>query len=137
MTGGASAVAWYAFADVEKSVTRITAESIAGMAASLRLAERVPRSRRLQPLLRAATKSSGKQHERIIQKLNELSAVTEGLKAAGATEARLANLIEIEGKIATELKALDDAVERRLRISAQEKPRSPILPSGTPSFKTH
>jgi hypothetical protein len=38
LTGGASAVAWYAFTDVGRSVTRITAESIVGMAASLRLA---------------------------------------------------------------------------------------------------
>ena len=47
--------------------------------------------------------------------------MTEGLKATGVAEARLANLIEIEGKIATELKALDGAVEQRLRLSAQRE----------------
>ena len=35
LTVGASAVAWYAFTDIDKSVTRITAESIVGMAAPL------------------------------------------------------------------------------------------------------
>ena len=40
LTGIASAVAWYAFTDIDRSVTRITAESIVGMAASLRLAEK-------------------------------------------------------------------------------------------------
>ena len=40
LTVGASAVAWYAFTDIDRSVTRITAESIVGMAASLRLAEK-------------------------------------------------------------------------------------------------
>src|SRR5262247_957228 len=40
LTCGASAIAWYAFTDIEASVTRITAESIVGMAASLRLAEK-------------------------------------------------------------------------------------------------
>jgi phosphoglycerate-specific signal transduction histidine kinase len=40
LTGGASAVAWYAFTDVDRSVRRITADSIVGMAASLRLAEK-------------------------------------------------------------------------------------------------
>ena len=39
LTCGASAVAWYAFTDIDRSVTRITTESIVGMAASLRLAE--------------------------------------------------------------------------------------------------
>jgi hypothetical protein len=34
-------------------------------------------------------------------------------------EAKLANVIEIEGKIATELKAVDSAVEQRLRLGAQ------------------
>ena len=36
-------------------------------------------------------------------------------------KARLANLIEIEGKIPIELKALDGAVEQRLRTSAQRE----------------
>ena len=40
LTGGASAVAWYAFTDVDRSVTQITGESIVGMVASLRLAEK-------------------------------------------------------------------------------------------------
>src|SRR6201982_4286453 len=38
LTVGASAVAWYAFTDIDRSVTRITAESVVGMAGSLRLA---------------------------------------------------------------------------------------------------
>src|SRR5262249_57513815 len=32
LTVGASAVAWYAFTDIDRSVTRITTESIVGMA---------------------------------------------------------------------------------------------------------
>src|SRR6476660_8206643 len=36
LTAGASAVAWYAFTNVERSVAWITADSIVGMAASLR-----------------------------------------------------------------------------------------------------
>ena len=47
--------------------------------------------------------------------------MTEGLKTTGVAEARLASLIEIEGKIPTELKVLDGAVEQRLRISAQRE----------------
>jgi phosphoglycerate-specific signal transduction histidine kinase len=40
LTAGASAVAWYAFTDVDRSVRRINADSIVGMAGSLRLAEK-------------------------------------------------------------------------------------------------
>lgn len=40
LTGGASAVAWYTFTDIDRSVTRIASESVVGMAASLRLAEK-------------------------------------------------------------------------------------------------
>ena len=40
LTGVASAVAWYAFTDVDKSMRRINADSIVGMASSLRLAEK-------------------------------------------------------------------------------------------------
>ena len=72
--------------------------------------------------MRAATKRSGfSEQERLVQRLNELSAVTEGLKATGVADAKLANLTEIEGKIATELKALDGAVAQRLRLSAQRE----------------
>ena len=40
LTAVASMVAWYAFADIESSVHRITTRSIVGMVASLRLAEK-------------------------------------------------------------------------------------------------
>src|ERR1700730_9295940 len=40
LTVGAGAVAWYAFTDIDRSVTQITAKSVVGMAASLRLAEK-------------------------------------------------------------------------------------------------
>ena len=55
-------------------------------------------------------------HERLVQRLKELAAVTEGLKATAVTQP--AHLIEIENEIATELNTLSDAVEQRLRLSA-------------------
>jgi class 3 adenylate cyclase/phosphoglycerate-specific signal transduction histidine kinase len=123
LTGIASAVAWYAFTDVERSVTRITAESIVGMAASLRLAVKSAEITATAPALIASRNEEARVQEqkRLIQRLNELSVVIEGLKATGVTEARLANLIEIEGKIDTELKALAGAVEQRLRLGAQRE----------------
>jgi class 3 adenylate cyclase/phosphoglycerate-specific signal transduction histidine kinase len=123
LTVGASAVAWYAFTDIDRSVTRITAESIVGMAASLRLAEKSAEIAATAPALIASRSEEerAKEQERLVRRLNEISAVTEGLKVTGMAEARFTNLIEIERKIAIELKALDGAVAQRLRLSAQRQ----------------
>ena len=123
LTVGASAVAWYAFTDIDRSVTRITAKSVVGMAASLRLAEKSAEITATAPTLIASRNEEERvqEQERLVQRLNEISAVTEELKVTGVAEARFANLIEIEGKIATELKALDGAVAQRLRLSAQRE----------------
>jgi len=123
LTVGASAVAWYAFTDIDRSMTRITAESIVGMAASLRLAEKSAEITATAPALIASRSEDerAKEQESLVRRLNEISAVTEGLKVTGMAEATFANLIEIEGKIATELKALDGAVAQRLRLSAQRQ----------------
>jgi class 3 adenylate cyclase/phosphoglycerate-specific signal transduction histidine kinase len=123
LTVGASAVAWYAFTDIDRSVTRITAESIVGMAASLRLAEKSAEIAATAPALIASRSEEerAREQERLVRRLNEISAVTEGLKVTGMAEASFTNLIEIEGKIAIELKALDGAVAQRLRLSAQRQ----------------
>ncbi|SFI86935.1 adenylate/guanylate cyclase domain-containing protein [Bradyrhizobium sp. cf659] len=123
LTVGAGVVAWYAFTDIDRSVTRITAESIVGMAASLRLAEKSAEITATAPALIASRSEEerSKEQEKLVRRLNEISAVTESLRVTGMAEARFANLTEIEGKIATELKALDGAVAQRLRLSAQRQ----------------
>ena len=123
LTVGASGVAWYAFTDIDRSVTRITAESIVGMAASLRLAEKSAEITATAPALIASRSEEerAKEQERLVRRLNEISAVTEGMKITGMAEAKFANLIEIEGNIATELKVLDGAVAQRLRLNAQRQ----------------
>jgi class 3 adenylate cyclase/phosphoglycerate-specific signal transduction histidine kinase len=123
LTVGASGVAWYAFTDIDRSVTRITAESIVGMAASLRLAEKSAEITATAPALIASRSEEerAKEQERLVRRLNEITAVTEGMKITGMAEARFANLIEIEGNIATELKVLDGAVAQRLRLNAQRQ----------------
>jgi class 3 adenylate cyclase/phosphoglycerate-specific signal transduction histidine kinase len=123
LTVGASAVAWYAFTDIDRSVTRITTKSVVGMAASLRLAEKSAEIAATAPTLIASRNEEERvqEQERLVRRLNEISAVTEMLKVTGVADARFPNLIEIEGKIATELKALDGAVAQRLRLSAQRE----------------
>ena len=123
LTAVASAVAWYSFTEIDRSERRINEEGIVGMAASLRLAEKSAELTAMAPAVIASRNEEEQiqEHVKLVQKLNELSALTEGLKATPVAELGFANLIEIEGKIATELNALDEAVERRLRLSAQKK----------------
>ena len=123
LTAVASAVAWYSFTEIDRSERRINEEGIVGMAASLRLAEKSAELTAMAPAVIASRNEEEQiqEHVKLVQKLNELSALTEGLKATPVAESRFANLIEIEGKIATELNALGEAVERRLRLSAQKK----------------
>jgi len=123
LTGGASAVAWYAFADIEKSVTQITAESVVGMAASLRLAEKSAEITATAPALIASRTEEERvqEHDRLVQRLNELENVTHNLRTRGVAEERFATLIGIERKIGTELNTLSAAVKERLRKSAQRE----------------
>ena len=123
LTAVASAVAWYSFTQIDRSERRINEEGIVGMAASLRLAEKSAELTAMAPAVIASRNEEEQiqEHVKLVQKLNELSALTEGLKTAPVAESRFANLIEIEGKIATELNALDEAVGRRLRLSEQKK----------------
>src|SRR5215471_14951588 len=90
LTGAASAVAWYAFTDIDRSVTRITAESIVGMAASLRLAEKSAEITATAPALIASRNEEERvqAQERLVRRLNKLTAVTKGLKATGVAEVR-------------------------------------------------
>ena len=123
LTGIAGAVAWYAFTEVNNSVRQINEDSIVGMAASLRLAEKSAELTAMAPAVIASRNEEEltKEHAKLVRRLSELSTLTAGLKTTVVTESRLAKLTEIEGKIATELNALDDAVERRLRLSAKKK----------------
>jgi class 3 adenylate cyclase/HAMP domain-containing protein len=118
----ATAVAWYAFTDINRSVTRITTESLAGMAASLRLAEKSAEIAATAPGLVASRdeRERAQEQQKLVQRLSELSAAIHALKS-GMAEAKLANVMEIEGKIATELKVLDSTVGQRLRLGAQRE----------------
>src|SRR5262249_56053969 len=60
------------------------------------------------------------EQQKLVERLNGVSGASYGVKS-GLAEAKLANVIEIEGKIATGLKALDSAVEQRLRLGAQRE----------------
>ena len=65
LTIGAGAVAWYAFTDIDRSVTRITAESVVDMATSHQLAEKSAEITATAPaLIASAAKRSGLRNRR-------------------------------------------------------------------------
>src|SRR6059058_5575766 len=75
LTALASAVAWYAFAAIDRSVTRITAESMPGMAASFRLAEKAAEIAAAAPSLMASIsqEARGREQAKLERKAKRLA----------------------------------------------------------------
>ena len=123
LTAVAGAVAWYAFAAIERSVTRITMDSVPGMAASLRLAEKGAEIAATAPALVASARQDDRRREKaeLERKAKELVGLTEALGAADIAKQRIAGLTRIEGQITAKLEELDAAVEQRLAAKARKE----------------
>ena len=91
LTAVASAVAWYSFTEIDRSERRINEEGIVGMAASLRLAEKSAEITAMAPAVIASRNEEEQiqEHVKLVQRLNELSALTEGLKATAVAEVEI------------------------------------------------
>src|SRR5437764_13207505 len=74
LTTIASAVAWYAFAAIDRSVTRITSDSMPGMAASFRLAEKADEIAAAAPSIMVSARQEERKHEqeRLVRKVKQL-----------------------------------------------------------------
>ncbi len=118
-TISASAIAWYAFVAIERSVDHITAKSIPAMAVSLRLAEKSEEIAAAAPALMA----SANQVERVLaqtrleERSRELASLTQELEATGIEPETVDALAEIEEQITAGLVALNTAVEERLHLN--------------------
>jgi PAS domain S-box-containing protein len=123
LTAVASAVAWYAFAAIDRSVMRITEDSMPRMAASLRLAEKAAEIAATAPSLMASTRQEDRRREQaeLERKAKELVGLTEALEATDITKQRIAGLASIEGQITTKLRELDAAVEQRLAVKTRKE----------------
>jgi signal transduction histidine kinase/DNA-binding response OmpR family regulator/PAS domain-containing protein len=123
LTAVASAVAWYAFGAIDRSVTRITVDSMPGMAASLRLAEKGAEIAATAPALMASARQEDRRREHAVleRKAKELVGLTEALGAADIAKQRIAGLTRIEEQITAKLKELDAAVEQRLAAKARKE----------------
>jgi adenylate cyclase len=123
LTAVASAVAWSAFGHIDRSVTRVTAESIPGMIAALGLAEKSAEIAATAPALM----TSGTQDERVLEqarmeeRAQALVALIDALNASNMAPQRTAALSNIESQITAKLNELNVAVEKRLQLEAKRE----------------
>jgi len=120
-TISAAAIAWYAFVAIERSVDRITVESVPAMAVSLRLAEKSAEIAATAPALIASINQEARVATQagLEARSREIAGLMEDLKATQIDPGSLETLAEIQQEITGRLSVLNTAVEERLRLSAQ------------------
>jgi class 3 adenylate cyclase/phosphoglycerate-specific signal transduction histidine kinase len=119
----AAAIAWYAFEKIERSVDRITAESVPAMAISLRLAEKSAEIASTAPALVASVDQEERisAQTRLEQRSEELANLMHDLKATGIELKTVEDLRAIQADITRRLGALNEAVRKRLRLKSQRE----------------
>ncbi len=123
MTLVATGVAWYAFAQVNQAVRRITESSVPYMSRARDIAGKVTEITASAPELMASATQEGR--ERARQSLSvaerELSELTQQLAAAQADPAALSQLKSLQVEMGSELANLDHIVQRRLELEARRR----------------
>ena len=104
-------------------MTRITADSLPAMAASLRLAEKGADIAAAAPSLVASAGQEDRRRARadLDRKAGELAGLTRALSTTGLARDRLAALADVEGRMTAKLQELDNAVERRLAVRTRKE----------------
>ena len=116
----AGAVAVYGFFLIDRTVTRITVDSIPTMAASLRIAEQSAEIASIAPALMASSNQQERvrEHTRLQHALQELDALTRTLEARGAAPDEISTLQGTQARIESTLAELDAQVAARLDMAA-------------------
>jgi len=123
LTALASAVAWYVFRDIDRAVTRLTAESVPGIVTALSSAEKSAEIAATAPALMAA----GTQEERVLEETKlegharSLANLISQLIASNMSSGKASALSKIERETTAKIKELDVAVEKRLRIETERQ----------------
>lgn len=123
MTVVASVVAWYAFAEVDRAVTRITGSSVPSMSRAHALAAEVTEITASAPVMMASATQEGRVRARRALTATEekLSSLMEELATLGADRAALRELQTLQADMAANLAALDGFVERRLTLGGRRE----------------
>jgi phosphoglycerate-specific signal transduction histidine kinase len=125
LTAVASAVAWYVFADIGRSVGRMTTESLPGMVSALRLAQKSSEIAITAPALMASRSQEERVREQVqlAQRTEELTALIEDLRVTQAGPAATGRLLELRDGLTLTLEQLNTAIERRLDLNAERRAR--------------
>ena len=123
LTAIASAVAWYVSAQIDRAVSHITTKSVPGMVASLRLAEKSAEIAATAPTILASTTQVERAlaQAKLEQTARDLVRLTELLNTSVPSGRMSVDLIAIEKRITAELRTLNEAVDKRLRVKAQRE----------------
>ena len=126
LTISAAAIAWYAFVAIERSVDRITTESVPAMAVSLRLANKSTEIAATAPALMASVNQEERiaAQTRLEARSKELAGLMQDLKATGIGPETEASLVQIQEEIARELGGLNAAVKVQFRLKVQRETTS-------------
>ncbi len=123
LTVAATIVGWSVFNNIDRSVKRVTRESIPSMVTSLRLAELSAEIAATAPAIMA----SRSQEERVKEQIKldnharALRALIDDLKVSSASPAVLTSLSELANEMAAQLTSLNNAVDQRLNVVAQRQ----------------
>jgi signal transduction histidine kinase/DNA-binding response OmpR family regulator len=123
LTAIAAAVAWYAFVAIDRSVTRITADSMPRMMASLRLAEKSAEIAATAPGLMASSDQADRMHAwaKLERQEKALGDLTQALAARGLDHHKIDSLAALESQMTAGLAELNTTIEQRLTLKARRE----------------
>jgi len=129
LTVAATMVGWSVFNNIDRSVTRVTGESIPSMVSSLRLAELSAEIAATAPAIMASRSQEGRVKEqiRLDDRARALKALINDLKVSTASPAVITSLLELADEMATQLALLNTAVNQRLNVTAKKEASLSLL----------
>jgi class 3 adenylate cyclase len=123
MTIVASTVAWFAFIEVDRAVTRITASAVPSISRAHALAAEVAEIAASAPVLMASANQDGRtQARRALAAAEEkINALLRELSSVGVGPEAIIELRVLQNEIATNLSSLNTLVESRLTLGTRKR----------------
>lgn len=122
MTIIASTVAWFAFIEVDRAVTRITASAVPSISRAHALAAEVAEIAASAPVLMASANQDGREQARraLAAAEEKINALLRELSSVGVGAEALFELRTLQNEIATNLSNLNNLVELRLTLGTRK-----------------
>ncbi len=122
MTIIASTVAWFAFIEVDRAVTRITASAVPSISRAHALAAEVAEIAASAPVLMASANQDGREQARraLAAAEEKINALLRELSSVGVGAEALFELRTLQNEIATNLSSLNNLVELRLTLGTRK-----------------